>query len=117
MITTWVYSMDAAMTMTGDDQKMSVDDANVQTTHKENDVSRINRDGHDRQSQRATLESCIDPMAKVSPATGCFMNISNCQTSMLTKHWRLDVDSSISLRHHGQTAILIYFFMYQLVFG
>ena len=34
MITTWVHSMDATMNMTDDLQKMSVDDANVQTTHK-----------------------------------------------------------------------------------
>ena len=31
--------MDATMTVTGDHKKMSVDDANVQTTHKENAVS------------------------------------------------------------------------------
>ena len=53
MITTWVYSMDATMNMTDDLKKMSVDDANVQTTHKENAVSRINR---------AAFESGIDPM-------------------------------------------------------
>ena len=43
----WVYSMDATMTLTGDLKKMSGDDANVQTTHKEEAESRINRDGHD----------------------------------------------------------------------
>ena len=53
MITTWVRSMDATMNMTDDLKKMSVDDANVQTTHKENAVSRINR---------AAFESCIYPM-------------------------------------------------------
>ena len=37
MITTWVYSMDATMNMTDDLKKMSVDDANVQNTHKECD--------------------------------------------------------------------------------
>ena len=31
----WVYSMDATTTLTGDLNKMSGDDANVQTTHKE----------------------------------------------------------------------------------
>ena len=44
----WVYSIDATMTLTGDLNKMSGDDANVQTTHKEEAESRINRDGHDR---------------------------------------------------------------------
>ena len=70
MITTWVYSMDATMNMTDDLKKMSVDDANVQTTHKENAVSRINR---------AAFESSIDPMDPVTHATGCLMNISNGQ--------------------------------------
>ena len=49
MIATWVYRSDATMTLTGDHTNMSVDDANVQTTHNENDVSRINRNEHDRQ--------------------------------------------------------------------
>ena len=44
----WVYRMDATMTLTGDLKKMSGDYANVQTTHKEEAESRINRDGHDR---------------------------------------------------------------------
>ena len=44
----WVYSMDATTTLTGDLNKMSGDDANVQTTHKEETERRINRDGHDR---------------------------------------------------------------------
>ena len=70
MITTWVYSMDATMNMTDDLRKMSVDDANVQTTHKENAVSRINQ---------AAFESGIDPMDPVTHATGCLMNISNGQ--------------------------------------
>ncbi len=43
-----VYSMDATMTLTGDLKKMYGDDANVQTTHKDEAESRINRDGHDR---------------------------------------------------------------------
>ena len=38
----WVYSMAATMTLTGDLKKMSGDDANVQTTHKEEAESRIN---------------------------------------------------------------------------
>ena len=75
----WVYSMDATMTLTGDLKKMSGDDANVQTTHKEEAESRINRNGHDRQSLRAALESRIDPMDPVTHAAGCLINISNDQ--------------------------------------
>ncbi len=67
------------MTLTGDLKKMSGDDANVQTTHKEETESRINRDGHDRQSLRAALESRIDPMDPVTHAAGCLLNISNGQ--------------------------------------
>ena len=66
----WVYSMDATMTLTGDLKKMSGDDANVQTTHNEEAESRINRDGHDRQSLRVALESRIDPMDPVTHAAG-----------------------------------------------
>ena len=75
----WVFSMDATMTLTGDLKKMSGDDANVQTTHNEEAESRINRDGHDRQSLRAALESRIDPMYPVTHAAGCLINISNGQ--------------------------------------
>ena len=75
----WVYSMDATMTLTGDLKKMSGDDANVQTTHKEEAESRINQDGHDRQSLRVALESRIDPMDPVTHAAGCLINISNGQ--------------------------------------
>ena len=48
------------MTLTGDVKKMYVDDANVQTADKENAVSRINRDEHDRQLLHVALESRID---------------------------------------------------------
>ena len=71
----WVYSMDATMTLTGDLKKTSGDDANVQTTHKEEAESRINRDGHDRQSLRAALESRIDQMDPITHAAGCLINI------------------------------------------
>ena len=76
---TWVYSMDAIMTLTGDLKKMSGDDENVQTTHKEESPSRIRRDGIDRQSLRAALGSRIDPMDPVTHVAGCLLNISNGQ--------------------------------------
>ena len=55
--------MDATMNMTDDLKKMSVDDANVQTTHKENAVSRINR---------VAFESGIDPMDPSHPCDRMF---------------------------------------------
>ena len=58
--------------MPDDLKKMSVDDANVQTTHKENAVSRINR---------AAFESGIDPMDPVTHATGCLDEHINGQIS------------------------------------
>ena len=60
------------MTVTGDHKKMSVDDANVQTTDKENAVRSINRNEHDR---HVALESRIKPMDPVTHAAGCLMNI------------------------------------------
>ena len=59
----------------GDHKKKSVDDANVQTTHTENVVCRINGNEHDRQLLRVALESRIYPMDPVTHAAGCFMNI------------------------------------------
>jgi len=47
---TWVFSMDATITMTGDLKKMSGSEEVVQMTHKEESPSRISRDGDDRQS-------------------------------------------------------------------
>jgi len=58
---TWVFSMDATMTMTGDLKKMCGSEEVVQLTHKEESPSRINWDGDDRQSLRRTLLSCINP--------------------------------------------------------
>ena len=71
-IGTWVYCMDATMTVTGDHKKMYVDDANVQTNDKENAISRINGNEHDR---HVALESRIDPMDPVTHAAGCLVNI------------------------------------------
>ena len=100
MITTWVYSMDATMNMTDDHKKMSVDDANVQTTHKENAVSRINR---------AAFESGIDPMDPVTHATGCLMNISNGQIAQpnVNVDRALEVGRGQLKQFDSQTAILM----------
>ena len=76
---TWVYSMDATMTLTGDLKKMSGADEKVQMTHKEESASRIHRDANDRKSLRATLESCIDPLDPATHEGGCLLNISNGQ--------------------------------------
>ena len=72
MIATWVYIMDATMTMTGDLKNMSVGDANVQTTDMENAVSRINRDEYDRQSQRATFGVVYRPNGTSHSCDGMF---------------------------------------------
>lgn len=76
---TWVYSMDATMTLTGDLKKMSGKEESLQMTHKEESASRIHQDGHDRQSLRATLESYIDPLDPGTHAGGCLLNISTGQ--------------------------------------
>ena len=76
---TWVYSMDATMTLTGDLKKMSGKEDSIQMTHKEESASRIHQDGQDRQSIRSTLESYIDPLDPGSHAQGCLLNISTGQ--------------------------------------
>lgn len=72
---TWVFSMDATMTLIGDFKKMSGGEDNVQMTHKEESPSRIGRDGDDRQSLRRTLLSCINPMDPDTHVTGSLLNI------------------------------------------
>ena len=69
---TWVFSMDATMTMIGDLKKMSGSEEVMQMTHKEELPSRINRDEDDRQSLRRTLLSCINPDTHVR---GSLLNI------------------------------------------
>ena len=54
---TWVYSMNATMTLMGDLKKMTGDEETLQTTHKEESPSRIRRDGDDRRSLQAALAS------------------------------------------------------------
>ena len=76
---TWIYSMDATMTLTGDLQKMSGNDDVVQMTHKEESLSRIKRDGYDRESLRKTLLSSISPMAPDTHGTEALLNIHSGQ--------------------------------------
>ena len=76
---TWVYSMDATMTLTGDLKKMAGDEEIIQTTHKEEAADRIKRDGCDRKSLRAALQSRIYPLNPVTHVTGCLINISTGQ--------------------------------------
>ena len=77
--TNWMRKGHGPGGITGDLRKMSGDDENVLTTHKEESPSRIRRDGIDRQSPRAALESRIDPMDPVTHLAGCLLNISNGQ--------------------------------------
>ena len=72
---TWVSSMDATMTMTGDLKKMCGSEEVVQVTHKEESQSRISQDGDDRQSLLRTLLSCINPMDPDTNVTGSLLNI------------------------------------------
>jgi len=72
---TWVFSMDATMTMTGDLKKMSGSEEVVQMTHKEETPSRINQDGDDRQSLCRRLLSCISTMDPDTHVTGSLLNI------------------------------------------
>ena len=69
---TWLYSIDATMTRTDELKKMYGNTETVQTTHKEEAKSRINRDGYDRRSLRAAM----DPVTHVA---GCLLKISNGQ--------------------------------------
>ena len=88
------------MNMTDDLKKLYVDDANVQTTHKENAVRRINR---------AAFESGIDPMHPVTHATGCLMNISNGQIAQpnINVDRALEVGCGQLKQFDSQTAILM----------
>ena len=74
-IATWVYRLGAIIILTGDNKKMSVDDAIVQTANKVNAASRINRNEHSRQLLHVALESRMDPMNPVTHAAGCFEHI------------------------------------------
>ena len=76
---TWVYSMNATMTLTGDLKKMTGDEETLQTTHKEESPSRIRRDGDDCRSLQAALASRVDPMDPATHEPGCLLNISNGQ--------------------------------------
>jgi len=78
---TWVFSMDATMTMTGDLKKMSRSEEVVQMTHKEESPSCIIRDGDDRQSLCRTLLSCINPMDPDTHVTGSLLNIWSGQVA------------------------------------
>lgn len=78
---TWVFSMDATMTITGDLKKMSGSEEVVQVTHKEESPSRINRDGDDRQSLRRALMTCLHPMDPDTHVTGSLLNIWSGQVA------------------------------------
>ena len=62
---TWVFSMDATMTMAGDPKKMSGSEEAVQMTHKEESPSRINRDGDGQVAQlNVNVDRALDIGAK-----------------------------------------------------
>ena len=76
---TWVSSMNATMTLTGELKKMSGGDENIELMHNEETLSRIQQDVREHLSLRATLQSSIDPLDPVCHETGALFNISSGQ--------------------------------------
>ena len=65
------------MNLTGDLKKLTEGEETLQTTNKVESPSRIRRDGDDRRSLQAALESRVDPMNPSTHKSGCLLNISN----------------------------------------
>ena len=86
---TWVYSMDATMTLTGDLKKMAGDEEIIQTTHKE---------------EAAALQSRINLLDSVTHVTGCLINISTGQIAQPNVNVDREINNLSSLSHHGQKA-------------
>ena len=75
---TWVYSMDALKTLTGDLKKVSDnEDGEVRQKHKEEFPGRISSDGADRRAIRLALASFIDPLNPDSHGNGSLLNIGS----------------------------------------
>ena len=73
---TWVSSMDAVKTLTGDLKKGSDnEDGEVRQKHKEEFPGRISSDGADRRAIRLALASFIDPLNPDSHGNGSLLNI------------------------------------------
>eukprot|EP00745_Piridium_sociabile_P037812 TRINITY_DN68984_c0_g1_i6.p1 TRINITY_DN68984_c0_g1~~TRINITY_DN68984_c0_g1_i6.p1 ORF type:complete len:1121 (+),score=248.01 TRINITY_DN68984_c0_g1_i6:81-3443(+) len=91
---TWVYSMDAVMTLTGDLKRMGDhDEKETQEKHKEEFPSRINQDGDDRRAIRQALATFIDPLDPESHGGGSLLNIVSGKVA----DPEVNVDNSIDL--------------------
>ena len=73
-----MFSIDAAVTLTGD-LKMSGGEKKLQITHKEESLIRTGWDREDCQSLHRTLLTWISPMDPDSYVTGSLLNIRSGQ--------------------------------------
>ena len=91
---TWVYSMDAVMTLTGDLKRMgNHDDDKMKEKHKEEFPSRIKHDGDDRRAIRQALASFVDPLDPESHGGGLLLNIVSGKVA----NPEVNVDNSVNL--------------------
>ena len=73
---TWVYSMDAVMTLTGDLKRMGDrDDEEMKVKHKVEFLSRIRHDGDDKRTIRQALAAFIDPLNPELHGVGLLLNV------------------------------------------
>ena len=91
---TWVYSMDAVMTLTGDLKKMgNINEVECKEKHKEEFPSRIRHDGNDRRAIQQSLSSFIDPLNPELHADGSLLNIVSGQVA----NEGVNVDNSLEI--------------------
>ena len=93
---TWVYSMDAVMTLTGDLKRMGdYDEKESKDEHKEELKSRINQDGEDRRAIREVLATFIDPLDPESHCGGALLNIVSGKLA----NPEVNVDNAVDIGH------------------
>ena len=91
---TWVYSMDAVMTLTGDLKRMGDhDDEEMKEKHKDEFPSRIRHDEDDRRAIRKAFASFIDPLDPESHGDGLLFNIVSGKVA----NPEVNVDNSLDL--------------------
>ena len=91
---TWVYSMNAVMTLIGDLKRLGDhDDEEMKEKHKEEFTSRIRHDGDDRRAIGQALASFIDPFDPESHGGGLLLNIVSGKVA----NPEVNVDNSVNL--------------------
>lgn len=91
---TWVYSMDAVMTLIGDLKNMEdSDEVECKEKHKEVFLSRIRHDADDRNAIRQALSSFIDPLNPELHEDGLLLNIVSGQVA----NDGVNVDNTVEL--------------------